>query len=334
MSVAILVSTSSDRQTRNHQLSDEWISSVSLMRRLPPLPALRAFEAAARHASFKQAANELAVTPTAISHQIRSLEEQVGLRLFERRTRQVVLTEAGRLLYPVLRDGFDAFAAMLERLNQAKNRATVTISATTAFTARWLVPRVSGFQALHPDIDLRLHASDATVDLKSNAADIAIRYGRGPYPGLRGKVMFADHFAPVVHPGLDVATPNDLGRSALIHFEWRREYPANPTWARWFQAAGLDGNVPSAQLRFSDESHAIQAAVAGQGVALLSLLLVRDELLAGHLVQPFGPIVEGMTYHLLTADRSTSHAVAAALAWLRKEAEAVHDGGRIIKDRI
>jgi LysR family transcriptional regulator, glycine cleavage system transcriptional activator len=293
------------------------------MRRLPPLSALRAFEAAARCGSFKQAAIELAVTATAISHQIRSLEDHTGLVLFERRTRQVLLTEAGQFLYPVLREGFDSFAVALDRLRRTKSRATVAISATTAFTAKWLVPKVTRFQALHPDIDLQLHASDATVDLERNAIDLAIRYGRGPYPGLRADVMFTDRFAPVVNPSLGVRSPDDLGRVPLIHFEWHRPDPVNPTWASWFRAAGLIASDPRSQLRFSDESHAIQAAVAGQGVALLSLSLVEDELAASRLTQPFGPVVQGLTYHMLTvADRPMSPVVAAAADWLRAEINA------------
>ena len=167
------------------------------MRRLPPLSALRAFEAAARNGSFKRAADELAVTPTAISHQIRSLEEHTGLTLFERKVRKVVLSEAGEQLYPVLRKGFDAFEAVLRQLSQPTGRTRVTISATSAFTARWLLPRVAGFRELYPDIDLRLQASDEVVDLDACGVDIAIRYGRGPYPGLVAKPMFADEFAPL-----------------------------------------------------------------------------------------------------------------------------------------
>src|SRR3546814_17171219 len=130
------------------------------MRRLPPMSSLRAFEAAARHGSFKHAAIELAVTPTAISHQVRALEEYLGGRLFDRRTRQVVLTADAQPLYVVLREGFDSFADAVDHLTASRKRAAVTISATTAFTAKWLVPRVSRFQAMHPDVDLRLHASD------------------------------------------------------------------------------------------------------------------------------------------------------------------------------
>ncbi|MDQ8731914.1 LysR substrate-binding domain-containing protein [Bradyrhizobium sp. LHD-71] len=290
------------------------------MRRLPPLSALRAFEAAARHGSFKRAASELAVTPTAISHQIRSLEEHTRLTLFERKVRKVVLSDAGVQLYPVLRDGFDAFEAMLDRLSQSRKRAQVTISATNAFTVKWLVPRMANFRKLHPDIDLQLQASDEAVDLDGRSVDIAIRYGQGSYPGLRSEPMFADEFAPLANPRLGVRDPADLSRFSLIHFEWIRKRPGNPNWQNWFAKAGLPCPSDLGQLQFSDESHAIQAAVAGQGVALLSLALVADELAAGHLMQPFGPKLDGYTYHLvMKGDGSPSSSVSAAADWLRSE---------------
>jgi len=302
-----------------------------MSRRLPPLSALRAFEAAARHGSFKQAAGELAVTPTAISHQIRALEAHVGLVLFERRTRQVVLTDAGARLYPVLRDGFDAFADVIERLTRHRRRAQVTISATIAFTARWLVPRVTAFRALHPDIDLQLQASDEVVNLDAAGVDIAIRYGAGPYPGFSVIPLFSDRFAPVFNPMVKIGSIHDIAHQPLIDFQWRRRHPDNPTWTRWFAEAGLAEPTEPAQLRFSDESHAIQAAVAGQGVALASLALVRDELAAGHLVQPFGPAIAGFRHHLLTREGELDGGVIAVLEWLRREAEALQDfrGSRI-----
>ncbi|WP_245474968.1 LysR substrate-binding domain-containing protein [Bradyrhizobium sp. Leo121] len=293
---------------------------ATLMRRLPPLSSLRAFEAAARHGSFKCAASELAVTPTAISHQIRSLENHTGLTLFERTVRRVSLSEAGAQLYPVLREGFEAFEAVLERLSQSKRPAQVTISATNAFTVKWLVPKVAGFRKLHPGVDLQLHASDEAVDFVASSVDIAIRYGTGPYPGLISEPMFADEFAPLVNPNLGVRDLADLNRLPLIHFEWTRKHPLNPTWENWFAKAGLSCPSNLGQLRFSDEGHAIQAAVAGQGIALLSLALVADELAAGHLVQPFGPKVDGFTYHLVTSeDRAKNPRVQAAAEWLRLE---------------
>ncbi|MBB6428080.1 LysR substrate-binding domain-containing protein [Sphingopyxis sp. JAI128] len=293
-------------------------------RRLPPLSALRAFEAAARHGSFKEAAVELAVTPTAVSHQIRALEAHIDLALFERRTRQVVLTDAGARLYPVLRDGFDAFAEAIERLTRRRGRRYVTISATIAFTARWLVPRVNAFRVLHPDIDLQLQASDQLVDLERAGVDIAIRYGAGPYPDFSVMPLFADRFAPVFNPMLRIAAVADWPR---IDFEWRRRHPDNPTWSRWFAEAGLPEPAEPAQLRFSDESHAIQAAVAGQGVALVSLALVEAELAAGQLVQPFGPTISAFRHHLLVRKGEVSAEINAVRDWLLAEASQANGGG-------
>jgi LysR family glycine cleavage system transcriptional activator len=288
------------------------------MRRLPPLPALRAFEAAARHMSFKRAAAELGVTPTAISHQIRQLEDHVGRRLFERRPRRLVLTPDGQLLFPVLRDGLDAFANAVAALAGARKRGVVTLSATTAFTARWLVPRVASFHAANPDLDLRLHASDDPVDFSAGAADAAVRYGAGLYPGLASEELFRDSFAPVCSPHLGVRTPDDLRRHSLIHFEWRRLARDTPVWGLWLARAGLAGIDPRAGLTFTDESHAIQAAIAGHGIALLSRVLVADELAGGALIQPFGPVLDGYRYALVHpqgAERSPK--IAAIRTWIR-----------------
>lgn len=299
------------------------------MRRLPPLATLRAFEAAARHQSFRLAAAELGVTPTAISHQIRSLEQWIGQKLFERRTRQVVLTPAGSALFPVLQSGFDAAAAAIADLRARPPRPAVTLSATAAFTAQWLVPRIGKFQRACPDIDLRLHASEEVVNLDSGQADIAIRYGGGPYPGLIADILFEDCFGVVANPALSTGEPADLANATLLHFEWRRKDPRNPTWESWSEAAGigLDGN---AHLHFSSESHAIQAAVAGQGVALLSLRLVEAELAAGFLVQPFGPILPALSYQLIQPQRTEGDPnVAAVRQWLLDEA-GTNGAGRLL----
>jgi len=292
-----------------------------MQRRSLPLSGLRVFEAAARLGSFKAAAQELAVTPTAVSHQIRALEAQTGLALFDRHVRRVSLTEAGAQLYPVLRDGFDAFEATLARLTQQRARTQVTISATNAFTVKWLVPRMADFRNRHPGIDLQLQASDDVVDLRSAAVDIAIRYGRGPYPGLVTKPLFTDQFAPVANPRLGVASPDDLAHVPLIRFNWKWSHPDNPTWERWFDVAQRSLPRQASELRFSDEGHAIQAAVAGHGVALVSLPLIAEELAAGHLVQPFGPAIAGHTYHLaMHAGRPPSAPVQAVAHWLSAQA--------------
>ncbi|MCY1194185.1 Glycine cleavage system transcriptional activator [compost metagenome] len=292
-----------------------------MQRRSLPLSGLRVFEAAARLGSFKAAAKELAVTPTAVSHQIRALEAQTGLLLFDRHVRRVSLTDAGTQLYPVLRDGFDAFEATLARLTHQRTRTQVTISATNAFTVKWLVPRMADFRSRHPGIDLQLQASDDVVDLRSTAVDIAIRYGRGPYPGLVTQPLFTDRFAPVANPRLGVESPDDLARVPLIRFDWKRPQPENPTWERWFKVAQRPQPRQASQLRFSDEGHAIQAAVAGHGVALVSLALISEELEAGHLVQPFGPEIDGHTYHLaMYAGRPPSASVQAVAHWLSTQA--------------
>jgi LysR family transcriptional regulator, glycine cleavage system transcriptional activator len=291
------------------------------MRDLPPLSSLRAFEAAARHGGFKRAAQELSVTPTAVSHQIKTLEEHLGVRLFERKPRLVVLTDQGRFLSAVLRDGFDAIQNAVDHLRNHQRRPSITISATRAFVAKWLMPRVERFQRVLPGVDLMLHASDDLVDLHAGQADLAIRYGRGPYPGFLSSKLLEDHFAPVVNPSLGVRTPAHLARVASIAFEWQREDTAHPTWPMWFERAGLSMNDARPALRFNDESHAIQAAVAGQGAALLSLLLVKDECDAGRLVQPFGPTLPALTYHVLTAPRrADDEHVRTARDWLLDEA--------------
>lgn len=288
------------------------------MRDLPPLGMLRAFEAAARHLSFKRAAQELAVTPTAISHQIGRLEENLGVALFERRARRVVMTPAGSTLFPVLRDGLDAFADAVDGLRARKARRYVTLSATTAFTAKWLVPRAASFRAAYPDLDLRLHASDEPVDLAAGTVDAAIRYGRGTYPGLHSEQLIADRFAPICSPRLGLSEPAELKRATLIHFEWKLTDRDTPVWRRWFAAAGLQADDPAAGLTFSDESHAIQAALAGHGVALLSLILVSGELASGALVQPFGPVLPGYRYHLVyREDHRGSGQVALVRDWIR-----------------
>lgn len=278
-----------------------------------------AFETAARLGSFKRAAEELGVTPTAVSHQIRALEEQVGVPLFDRQIRKVALTHAGRELLPVLRESFDAMAATLQRLSGANARALVTISATRAFTAKWLLPRLPDFRDAHPHIDLRLHAADEAIDLRS--VDIAIRYGRGPYPGSLAEPLLTDRFAPMANPRLAVASISDLARVPLIEFDWKHAHPDNATWQRWFSMAGLQWPTSARVLRLSDESHAIQAAVAGHGVAMLSQALISDELREGHLTQPFESTLPSHTYHLVTnATRTPSTDAVAVAAWLRSHA--------------
>ncbi|HYZ27282.1 MAG TPA: LysR substrate-binding domain-containing protein [Geminicoccaceae bacterium] len=268
---------------------------------MPPLGSLRAFEAAARRESFKRAATELGVTPTAISHQIRQLEAGLGVALFARQTRKVVLTAEGAALYPALRQALDAIAEAVEAVKRQRARRVATLSATVAFTAKLLVPRAASFRRLHPGWDLRLHASDDPVDLHAGEADAAIRYGLGRYPGLITLPLLTDSFAPVCSPHTGLREPEDLPGATLIHFEWgpAAAKVSVPSWRAWAERAGMSGLDAEAGITFNDENSAIQAAIAGQGVALLSLALVAAELASGALIQPFGPALEGLRYDLV-----------------------------------
>jgi len=285
--------------------------------RRPPLSALRAFETAARRQSFRLAAEELAVTPTAISHRIRALEQELDCRLFERRVRGVELTSEGRALYDSIREGFELIAGGVERFRR-RARPPVVLSTTPALAAKWLVPRLADFQKLHPQIDLHLHASNAPVDLRSRTVDIAVRYGLGKYKGCTSTLLVRDQLAPVASPSLRIRRAEDLRSHRLIHFDWRKDLPIDLTWAAWMRAAGQKRvGIPSG-VHYSDESHAIQAAISGQGVALLSLILVQEELKQGVLEAPLEPRLEGLAYFIVrSSDAPYSDAVAAVESWLR-----------------
>lgn len=293
-------------------------------RRLMPLSQLRAFEAAARHRSFKRAAEELSVTPAAISHQVRELEGLLGIDLFVRKPRQVVPTAAADYLYPVLRQGFDGFADALEALRDRASTASVTLSCTPAFASQWLLPRLAGFHARHPDIDLRIHASEATIDLTRGAC-LAIRYGAGPYPDYDAQELATDTFALVASPQLALADVEDLKGVRHIGFDWYCPSLGLPTWPLWCHEAGCSVANLGPSLIFTDESHAIQAAIAGQGVALLSLTLVQAELERGVLHVPFGPALPGLRYSLLRSRTSAGNAALDCVASWLKDSFATRD---------
>jgi LysR family glycine cleavage system transcriptional activator len=295
------------------------------MRKLPPLSALRAFEATARHLSMRRAADELSVTPTAVSHQIRRLEDALGVALFERQVRALRLTEAGERLYPVLNTGFDAFAQAIHAIRApeaAPIRQRVTLTAPMGLAARWFVPRLGEYATRHPEVDLRIHASDTVVDLHGGSADLAVRYGETPaaQPGLVAEHLFGDAYAPVCHPGLSVRSHDDLARVPLIHSEWQRTLPQPIGWPMWARAAGIEHTLQTdAGIVLSDDGHAMSAAMAGQGVILANLPLVRDALEAGALVQPFdGPVIQRYAFWAMApATRLEDAAVRSVWNWLR-----------------
>lgn len=297
---------------------NETNSSISRRRGLPPLATLRAFEAAARHLSFRRAADELAVTPTAISHQIRLLEGTLGLSLFDRHVRRVALTEVGSRLYPTLRDGFDAFDRAFAELSPQNRRKAVTLTATTLFTGRRLLPALGTFRARHPEFDLRLHATDEVVDLTSGLADIAVRYGPGPFEGLEAEPLLSERFGVLCSPQLGLSNPTDLKLTTLLHTEWRRHDMA-PDWRRWAKLAGVTDLAIDEGTRFTEDGHNLQAAIAGHGATIGSLALAGREIEAGLLVHPFGPVIDGETYHVVaTAENLACADVRAVRDWLKE----------------
>ncbi|MEM6437324.1 MAG: transcriptional regulator GcvA [Cyanobacteria bacterium P01_D01_bin.115] len=271
------------------------------MRQLPPLNALQVFEAAAQYLSFQQAAAALDVTPTAVSHQMKVLEDHLGLPLFRRRPRPLALTEAGQMLYPAVRNGLDAIADAIAQLKPTPESTNLTVSVTPVFAAKWLVPRLAAFQKVHPDIDLNLQASNTVVDLRAQAVDLAIRYGRGNYPGFAVRQLMSDVFTPVCSPRLltdkqPLKTPHDLAHYPLIHFEWIHYGPEAPNWKTWLTLAGVNHSDPSRGPKFNEETLAIQAAIAGQGMALCSSIHTTNDVALGFLVQPLEVVLAGFNY--------------------------------------
>ncbi|WP_108661385.1 LysR substrate-binding domain-containing protein [Acuticoccus kandeliae] len=261
------------------------------MQTLPPLGALRSFEAAARHLSFKKAAVELGVTPTAISHQIKLLERHCGRPLFRRRPRPLALTEAGERLFPVLRDGFATFAETLSTIREDEAGGRLRITATNAFAARWLVPRLPLWRAVHPGLKLDIIGTDAVLDLGAGEADIAIRYARRPPRGMPAVELARDRFHVVASPALvgEAAvqlSPTGLARYPLIEAEWLPGDTNAPTWGRWQrEARAHHESVPDlaglVSMRFREELHAIEAVIAGQGIGICSDVLIGPELASG-----------------------------------------------------
>ncbi|MBD1868874.1 transcriptional regulator GcvA [Cyanobacteria bacterium FACHB-471] len=274
------------------------------MRSLPPLNALHTFEVAARCLSFQQAAEELDITPTAVSHQIKVLEDYLGVSLFRRRPRPLALTEVGQLLYPAVNKSLDAIAAAIAQLTQASDSTTLTVSVTTVFAAKWLVPRLAEFQRTHPEIDLRLQTSNDVVDLHRQTVDVAIRYGKGNYPGFTVHKLMSDVFMPVCSPHLlnekhPIKEPSDLLHHPLLHFEWIHFGTEAPDWKNWFRLAGLNTTDPNDGIKFNEESLTIQAAIAGQGIALCSNIHVADDVALGFLVQPLDVSLDGFNYSVV-----------------------------------
>jgi LysR family glycine cleavage system transcriptional activator len=257
-----------------------------LASRLPPLNALRAFEASARQLSFTKAADELFVTQAAVSHQIKALEEFLGLKLFMRKNRALLLTEEGQSYYLDIKDVFNALHDATERLLARGAKGAITVSLQPSFAIQWLVPRLNTFNQLHPDIDVRIKAVDQPDNSLTEDVDIAIYYGRGRWPDVHADKLHTEYLVPVCSPMLlngskPLKDYKDLANHTLLHDTSRRD------WKRWFKEAGIKGGNVNHGPIFSHSAMVVQAAVHGQGVALAQSVFAKPELEAGRLVMPF-----------------------------------------------
>jgi LysR family glycine cleavage system transcriptional activator len=308
--------------------------------RLPPLNALRAFEAAARHLSFKMAGEELSVTPTAISHQIRSLESYLGFPLFHRLTRAIELSAKGRAMLPKVREGLDAFAAAIESTRCHDEGGRLLVSSAPTFLSRWLIRHLPGFAARHPEIQLHMTASLAMIDLpdasgaaaieeagSSSEPEVFIRFGRGAYPDCQVERLFSPVYSAVCSPRLLSGTqplkvPADLAHHALLHDDTIPELMVRPTWAEWLELAGVSDIDSNAGMHFSDSGLVLSAAIDGVGVALASRPLIEAEVAAGRLVDLFDIVIcRPQAYFLVIPEAVASAPVVRAFRdWLLDEA--------------
>ena len=300
-----------------------------MSRQLPPLNALRAFEAAARLLSISQAAAELNVTPAAISHQVKALEEWLGVPLFRRLNRQVLLTDAGQTCLRGLRDGLDRLAATVAKVRGRAGEAPLTVSAAPSFAGKWLLPRLEGFRSAHPDIEVRIDANPRLSDFDRDNVDIGIRYGRGRYPDLRVDLLLAENVFPLCSPKLmrgppRLRHPRDLAGHTLLHIDMPVMGEAEPTWEMWLRAAGVADVDWTRGPHFSVSSMAIEMAIAGQGLVLGSDVLCAADLAAGRLVKPFDvSLALDFGYWIVSPETAAERPKAAAFrAWLLAEARA------------
>ncbi|MFA7431924.1 MAG: transcriptional regulator GcvA [Rhodospirillaceae bacterium] len=296
-------------------------------RRLPPLNALRAFEAAARHGSFVAAADELAVTPAAISHQVKGLEDALGVALFRRSHRAVTLTREGRRLLPGLSDGFGQIEAAVAAVRPAMRCGPIVVSCGPSFATKWLVPRLEIFMAEHPEFTVRVEAEHRLIDLAAEEVDVAVRLTASPPgPGLIAEPLFGERVFPVCAPRLRVGLKraSELALQTLIHDDLIERLPNAGSWGDWMKVAGLSGLQPKRTMHYSFTSLALDSAIRGQGVAMGRSSLVCADLQSGTLVKPFDITVpSGLSYVVLRpADRPEHPGATALRAWLSLEAAA------------
>ena len=308
--------------------------------RLPPLQALRTFEAASRHLSFTRAAEELCVTQGAVSQQVKQLEEYLGLKLFYRLPRKLEPTEEGVRLFRAANEAFTRISAEVEQLKSVEQAGVLTVSVLQSFAVKWLIPRLGKFRALHPDVDVRIHADDRPVNFRSDGIDMAVRFARKASEGVYSELLFTDLIFPVCSPMLlndekyPITEPADLVNHVLLHdatargFDLRDHMPPteaeadNADWKHWLSEHPVRGVDPNRGVTFNAGDMVVQAAITGQGVAMARLSVAFDDLRAGLLVRPFEQTsTSGFSYYITLPEGNMERAwVKVFVDWLRAEA--------------
>ncbi len=298
-------------------------------RDLPPLDALRGFDAAARHLSFTRAAAELHLTQSAMSRQIKSLEEALGVALFERRHRALLLTAAGQSYHRTVAEVLRTLREATAKLQPEPADRALAVSTTISFASLWLVPRLGEFQRLHPEIDVRVSAKNEIVDLARDRIDLAIRYCPRDRAGAGAVKLFGERILPVASPRLvpkPLATPQDIARHRLLHYEDPQYAFPWLSWQTWFETFGVTPPAGVRGLRFSNYEQIVQAAIEGEGIALGRFPLVERDIRAGRLIAPlarrFSTATSTRAFWIAVAEHARERPEAAAfVAWVKRQAE-------------
>lgn len=303
---------------------------------IPGTRALRALDAAARHLNFTRAADELGLTPAAISHQVKEIEDQLGLTLFSRTSRTVQLTPAGALVHEAAVEALDLLGRAVARARKmSRGLAELKVSADATFASKWLMPRVDGFRRAHAGIELRFDISSRLRDFEQDDIDIGIRFGSGKYPDLLAERLFHNVIIPVCSPrllksGPPLEKPRDLLRHTLVHIEWSRQGVTWPNWRMWMAAAGIEDFDDRSCVLFDDSSHCVQAAIDGSVVALADFAMVAADLSAGRLIRPFElgiKLPADFAYHLVYPKASAEDArIVAFRDWILDESAKTDEG--------
>ena len=292
------------------------------IQRLPPLNALRTFDVASRCMSFKDAADELCITSTAVSHRIRALEEWLGVKLFNRLTRSLQLTKEGEAYAPIIQEAFRMLSDGSETLKHSNEGGALIISTTMSFASNWLTQRLPSFYKRHEEFDISVQATDQVVNLASTNVDITIRYGEGGYDELYSQMLFSDIVTPVCTPEMAARFPtsSDLLNAPRVDYNWAGYSDRDPSWQKWFTAAGLPNATLGSSVAFSEEHMVLSEAIAGRGIALVGIVAAADAIQRGALVCPYSVALENRSYYFVCQPQSLNlQKVTAFRDWILNE---------------